>query len=91
MGLGGSPDPSCKAGRLNLEPGDTVLLATDGLTEATDKDDRMFGMDRLLSVLKSDGFQAPGDLVRELVKDVKEFSAGTFQRDDQMILAFKVK
>src|SRR5215471_10402344 len=45
------PEAEYTAACLKLEPGDTLVLYTDGVTEAMDPDDQLFGMPRLKKVL----------------------------------------
>jgi sigma-B regulation protein RsbU (phosphoserine phosphatase) len=48
--LGFLPEPQYTARRIQLRPGDAILIYTDGITEATDATGEMFGDDRLAAV-----------------------------------------
>ena len=69
--LGFQPTATYYDGRLAVEPGDRVLVYTDGLIEAEDRDGRPFGDERLREMfplgrdLTSDGF---ADLLLEAVR-----------------------
>lgn len=68
--------------------GDTVLLYTDGVTEATDDSNGMYGAKRLSTFLE----QGPGDvepLGEALVADVEGFCRGKSQRDDICLICAK--
>jgi sigma-B regulation protein RsbU (phosphoserine phosphatase) len=73
-----------------LQPGDTVVMYTDGVTEAETTDGRFYGMDRLIEVLNS---VPPGSaaefVVDEIVKSVQEFAAEAPQSDDITVLAIR--
>ena len=67
---------------IRLEPGDSVVLYTDGVTEATDNAKTEFGMERLREVFAGG---APGDArrINDMVFDaVRSFAAGAPQSDD---------
>ena len=71
---------------LQLRPGDTIYLYTDGVTEATDTDSRLYGderLQRLLSGLPAAGAQAVCDAVKA---DVDAFAGEAEQFDDITML-----
>lgn len=47
---------------LQLKPGDTIFLYTDGVTEATDPEQKLYGDTRLQNLLNSRSFASPGDI-----------------------------
>ena len=76
---------------LTLEPGDVLFLYTDGVTEATDRDNTLYGTDRMLEALN----RSPGAGPRQLLETVKEsidrFVGEAPQFDDITMLAFQRK
>ena len=74
-----------------LEKDDVLFLYTDGVTEAMNKDNELFGEDRLLNVLDKYAHFPPGELVPAVKRDVDDFSEGMNQADDITMLAFLVK
>jgi serine phosphatase RsbU (regulator of sigma subunit) len=70
-----------------LEPGDTLLLYTDGVTEARNPQDQLYGADRLREVVRSapEGVEALGTT---LLADVRRFAADRPQSDDLTIVCF---
>ena len=76
---------------LQLEPGDRLLLYTDGVVEAHDRKDALYGEDRLLGMV--DGTRdLPGEQVLERVfDDVSEFAAGVPQFDDITMVVLTIK
>lgn len=89
--LGGPPlgvDPSRTYRQLNiqLEPGDAVLLYTDGINEAQDAEKKMYGIEQIhKSLLSQDSAET---IVEELLRDVREFTKGTEQNDDICLVCF---
>jgi len=73
-------------GRIVLDRGDTVVLVTDGITEAMNPDRRMFGIEGLESAMAL-GSSNPSDLVSGVLSEVREFVAGAPQYDDITIVA----
>jgi sigma-B regulation protein RsbU (phosphoserine phosphatase) len=72
-----------------MERGDSIVLYTDGVTEALDKDDVFFDEQRLESFLSEHTSESAEQLVAGLHAAVQEFSKGTPQADDITVLALK--
>jgi sigma-B regulation protein RsbU (phosphoserine phosphatase) len=79
---GGREYRSCD---VDLALGDTLLLCTDGITEALDHESRLYGLERLQRVLAkpADGPKAVG---RRLLADVERHAAGQVRSDDICIV-----
>jgi sigma-B regulation protein RsbU (phosphoserine phosphatase) len=75
--------------KLETAPGDTLVLYTDGLTEARNLSDEEYGEARLLSLLEKVNSLSPTDLVKALVADVKAFRSGAQVLDDTAILVLR--
>jgi serine phosphatase RsbU (regulator of sigma subunit)/pSer/pThr/pTyr-binding forkhead associated (FHA) protein len=76
-----------EASTTQLNPGDVILLFTDGVTEAKDKQGRDFGPDHTVSALQA-GPCTPKVVVPRLVGAVKQHAAGCKQHDDITVVAF---
>ena len=88
--LGIDPDYTFRASRLHLEPGDTLILYTDGVSEAMNEQDVPFGTARIgtgLEVLPPD-FSA-ADITRALLEDVRRFAGRAPQSDDITLLVLR--
>jgi sigma-B regulation protein RsbU (phosphoserine phosphatase) len=77
------------AARLRLEPGDSLVLYTDGLTEAVNPAGDEYGLDRLCSVLTRCGALAPGALIGAVLADLSAFQAGAPRSDDLTMLVLQ--
>ncbi|MCQ2398388.1 MAG: SpoIIE family protein phosphatase [Sphaerochaetaceae bacterium] len=75
----------------HLDTGETLFLYTDGVNEATDTSNKMFGEKRLENVLN--GFRATHEenLVKYVYQNVTDFTGEAEQSDDITMLAFTVK
>ena len=75
---------------VDCKSGDTFLLYTDGVTEAMNPDDELYGEDRLMAFAEQNLTLHPRALVSSLRYDVEQFAAGAQQSDDITILALEV-
>jgi len=85
--LGVEPDHAYATARLRLEPGDILLLYTDGLTEAMDAAGECFGPDRLLAACRAPDGSDPFQLVRRIISAVAAHVGAAEQSDDLTLLA----
>ena len=83
-----SQRPSTEAA-VQLERGDTLLLYTDGITEARGMAEDLFGVDRLTRVFR-DGGDRPAELIDRLREAVRAHEHGETAEDDQTIVAARV-
>lgn len=75
---------------VSLKPGDTLVLYTDGVTEATNRQEEFFTDGRLEDFLKNTGnIQSARDLVKSISGTVHAFAAGAVQSDDITLLVIK--
>ena len=80
------PEAEYTAACVKLEPGDTLVLFSDGVTEAMDPEDEMFGMKRLEDVL-TDKHDVPLEHLQKCVlESVENFVRGARQADDLTLL-----
>lgn len=90
-GIDGGPvfKRSVKDHRFTMNPGDILLLYTDGLNEAIDRDGDEFGMDRLNRAVEKYSSESSETLIRSIVEEVKQFSMGISQTDDITLIAIE--
>ena len=74
--------------RIQLQPGDTILLYTDGLTEASNNIIE-YGEARLQSIASSLGSSDPKTLVNACLSDLRKFLNGSTQSDDLTLMAIQ--
>ena len=74
-----------------MNPGDTLFVYTDGVTEANDAEGRLFGDDRLVEALNSNPDVTPEGVIGNVRAGIRGFVAGAEQFDDITMLCFKFK
>jgi len=74
---------------LQLDPGDVLVVFSDGVSEATDVAGEEFGDDRILSCIGANLHLDPAALLEQLLAAVRQFSEGTIQRDDVTALVLR--
>jgi len=93
MALGIDPgdvfDEVIKDVTIDLAPLDTVVVYTDGINEALDKEGNEFGQEQLKEVLQAAGPQSVDILVKTIVERVQHFSSGHPQNDDITLAAIQ--
>ncbi len=82
-----------RMGSLQMEPGDAIFQYTDGVTEATNGSNELYGMERLEAVLNKNADAAPDVLLPAVKADIDAFVGDAPQFDDitMLCLAFKKK
>ena len=70
-----------------LEPGDTFVLFSDGVSEAMNATEDFYGEDRLLMALSASAGTSAADTVETVLADVRAFVAGAKQSDDITVVA----
>ena len=73
---------------INLRSGESICLYTDGITEAKNKDQEMFGDKRLIKILSQNVNQSIQKTGEEILQSVQNFSGNTSQTDDITYLLF---
>jgi sigma-B regulation protein RsbU (phosphoserine phosphatase) len=90
MILGPNPDAVYSIGIDSFQPGDLLVLYTDGITEANDDSgNEEYGRDRLLHVLRAARHLDPMAIVDRVFTDVDAFSAVSPPADDQTLVVVK--
>ena len=90
LGLGVNPAGPSTATELSLEPGDVVLLYTDGVVEARSPDKGEFGVERLRDMVarEANSGQLPSEMLRRLIHSCLEWQQDRL-RDDATLLLFE--
>ena len=86
--LGAFEEWSCGEEEVSLNVGDTLLLYSDGVTEAANSVDDDFGEDRLVRILRDSSAATAGDMTRKIVNSVAAFS-GASRMDDVTVVTIR--
>ena len=76
---------------LTLDPGDTLFVYTDGVPEATDRDNALYGTDRMVAALNTVPGADPEKLLGAVREDLARFVGDAPQFDDITMLAIQRK
>jgi serine phosphatase RsbU (regulator of sigma subunit) len=80
--LGMWADKTYETGNVNLQPGDWLVIFTDGVVEAENGLKEEYGEQRMLNVLHGGGGATPDELLRRMMSDLEAFVGPTPQHDD---------
>ena len=89
--LAGMEGVRYRIGEITLSHGDRLFLYTDGVTEATDKDNKLYGEERLLNFMNCNSDLDATELLPALKANLDEFVGEAPQFDDITMLAFDYK
>lgn len=89
--LAGMEGMRYKCGTMQLSPGDRLFQYTDGVTEATDKDGRLYGMSRLGEILAQNAALPPTELLVKVKEDIDAFVGDAPQFDDITMLCLEYR
>ena len=90
MPLGVLKDQTFHVETISLDKGDTLVLYTDGVTEAMDQASNLYHRNRLTKYIKS-GPEEVEPLVKGILSDVDAFRQGAMQTDDVCVVSFRRK
>ena len=89
--IGLVPEAIYSAGHAALDPGDTLVLFSDGVTEAADPEEHMYGVPRLCEVLTGQHDAPLDQLQKKVVDSVETFARGASQADDITLLLVRYR
>ena len=89
--IGGMAGMKYKEYELTLEPGSKLFLYTDGVPEATDAENNMFGADRMLEALNEEKEGTTVDILKHVRASVDGFVNGAEQFDDLTMLCMEYR
>ncbi len=87
--LAGMENARYREYELELGMGDTLFVYTDGVAEATNGANALYGTDRMLEALNRSRDRAPEELLRDVKRDIDRFVGGVPQFDDITMLAIR--
>jgi sigma-B regulation protein RsbU (phosphoserine phosphatase) len=87
--LGLFPQATYEQETVALEPGDLLVIFSDGVTEALNGAGEEFGEDRLLACLDANRQCRPAELLDRLLSAVRTFASGAAQHDDVTALVLR--
>jgi phosphoserine phosphatase RsbU/P len=85
------PEAEYATACVKLEPGDTLVLFSDGVTEAMDPQEEFFGMPRLAQLLTGHNETPLDELQKLVLESVENFARGASQADDLTLLLVRYR
>ena len=89
LALGVEPGIAYKTGKIELDPGDMLVLYTDGVTEAN-RHGRPYGQGKFSDIVSEYGVGTPGELVQAIRRSVEMWTFGSDLRDDLALIVCQV-
>ena len=85
------PEAEFATATLQLEPNDTLFLFSDGVTEAMDPDEQLYGVPRLVGVLQRKTDLPLDEIQKTVLESVENFARGARQADDLTMLVVRYR
>lgn len=89
--LAGMEGMKYKCGSMELSPGDKIFQYTDGVTEATNSRQELYGMERLGRILSDNASLSPAELLPKVKEDIDAFVGEAPQFDDITMLCLEYR
>lgn len=89
--LGVSRDIAYQTSRIELFPGDTIVLMSDGLPELFNEEREMFGYTRPAEILRDASYQRPEEILDRFMDAVQLWAGGRPLDDDVTVIVMRVK
>ena len=88
--LGVDPEDVYEEKMVELAKGDMVFMYTDGLIEAENEGEELFGVERMVEIIKKKSHLGVEELTESIFRQVNTFSAGAEQKDDLTMVALEM-
>lgn len=89
--LGARYDTDYHQERIAIQPGDCLLIVSDGIVEAMSPTREIWGFPRLEATFRAHGGAAPTTLIQTILDAVRQFMADTPQHDDMTVVALQIQ
>lgn len=77
--------------RIQLNPGDTILICSDGLTELFNEKNEMLEIENLILLLQKVSTKSPKEIINEINQLGRQWSGNAEPKDDVTIIVIKIK
>jgi phosphoserine phosphatase RsbU/P len=89
--LGMFPNANYEEFNVATQPGDTIVFVSDGILDAENEKDEMYGQEQLASLLCSSRSLDAGGIADAILADVSRFQGGKERFDDETIIVLRVR
>ena len=87
--LGIMPNASYELGQIQLQPGEALVIYSDGVSETVNREDEEFGVERLVAVVKENLNRTASGLRDRIEAALSQFAAGADAPDDITLVIVK--
>lgn len=87
--LGAMENQEYASRTLPIYPGDVIVMYTDGVTEAINTTNELFGEERLIAIIRENASLSAGEMLKQILAGVEEFTRDMPQFDDITLLVIK--
>lgn len=91
LALGVMEDSVYTEANIQIHPGQIILIGTDGLKEACNPQNELFGNERLQMVMKDNYRKSAKDILDEVFEALENFRGSAERKDDETLVVIKVK
>ncbi|MGB6829772.1 MAG: PP2C family protein-serine/threonine phosphatase, partial [Terracidiphilus sp.] len=89
--LGMFPDVTYEELNVATQPGDVIVFVSDGILDAENEEEEMYGQDRLSALLCANRERPAIEIADEILADVARFQGAKDRFDDETIIVLRVK
>jgi sigma-B regulation protein RsbU (phosphoserine phosphatase) len=89
--LGLFPDVTYDEFNVATQPGDVIIFVSDGISDAENDKDEMYGQDQLAAMICSHREQSAQEIADAILDDVARFQGVNDRFDDETIVVLKVR
>lgn len=89
MPLGLFDDQDWQQRKIQLDPGDMVIMYTDGVTDAQNPLNEFYGMERFSKTVQANRRRPPAELEKLVLEDIDRFLDGAPQPDDMAMVILR--
>lgn len=76
--------------RIQLAPGDLIVMFTDGVTEAINQQEEEFGEERLVKIIQQNRSAEAKQLINKIKDSLRRFAGGVHQNDDITVVVMRI-
>jgi len=88
--LGMFPEVLYECKEINLAKNDIIILYTDGVIEAENKNDEQFSLEKLIEIIRRNKEKETKMIKKEVIRELKEFTGGEYFTDDVTFMIIKL-
>ncbi len=89
--LGVLPGAPYNQSAVAIQPGDLLVVFSDGILEASDSRQQQFGEERIIAAVERNWAQPPAGICRAILEDVRSFIGNESPQDDQTLLVARLE